>query len=96
MRKVVKMITPDFFIFLYKNYLDDKVKKNSVKNYPNVTAGKDVYIQGNCSFEKAVAIGNNVHFDYVSAGKNTSFSGQNSIRNSTIGKFCSIATCVKN
>jgi acetyltransferase-like isoleucine patch superfamily enzyme len=94
-RSCVKAVVPGFFAFLYAQYAEYRAKRQSVKRYPRVNAGKNVSIEGSCRFEEGVALGNDVSVIDATIGKYTSLSGQNSVRNATIGKFCSIAPRVK-
>jgi acetyltransferase-like isoleucine patch superfamily enzyme len=79
----IKKMLPEFFKKHLRNY---KYYKKGL-----LVMGENVFVLGNCEFEKIVKASNNVTIYNCKIGRFCYFNGSNTIENCKIGRYCSIS-----
>jgi len=87
-KKIIKKILPEFFVQAlkkpYRKYKNRKIEGLLIR-------GENVFVEGECEFEKVVSVGADVIFYNCKIGRFSYLSNNNAVENCKMGRYCLIA-----
>jgi len=89
LKKIIKKILPEPLIQSLNQYYGNY--NNLKKTKGLLIQGENIFVSGNCEFEKMVSTNSNAAFYNCKIGKFSYFNGSNMVRNCEIGRYCLVA-----